>query len=74
MTACVEESVAAGEETYWVDDNAARAVLLIDDATQAITEALHHLRCGSALEHRDLIAAGVAVGDLLGGLAGYGGR
>jgi len=43
-------------------------VLLIDEATEAITEALHRVRSGSTLDNRDLTAAGVALGDLFGGL------
>ncbi|MGH3828641.1 MAG: hypothetical protein ACRDQX_15950 [Pseudonocardiaceae bacterium] len=43
-------------------------MLLIDEATQAITEALHRVRGGSVLDERDLAAAEVALGDLFGGL------
>jgi hypothetical protein len=56
------------DETYWVDDAAAQPVLLIDEATEVITEALHRARCGSMLDNRDLTAAGVALCDLFGGL------
>jgi len=68
MTVCTDEVDAHSDETYWVDDNAARPVLLIDEATDAITEALHRVRSGSMLDDRDLAAAGVALGDLFGGL------
>jgi hypothetical protein len=68
MTICTDEVDAHSDETYWVDDNAAQPVLLIDEATNAITEALHRLRSGSMLDDRDLAAAGVALGDLFGGL------
>jgi hypothetical protein len=68
MTLCVEEAVARFDETYWAEDNASQPVLLIDEATQAITEALHRVRSGSELDGRDLVAAGVALGDLFGGL------
>ena len=68
MTLCVDEAAARSDETYWGDDNAARPVLLIDEATQAITEALHRVRDGSVLDDRDLAAAKVALGDLFGGL------
>jgi hypothetical protein len=56
MTLCVDDAVARPDETYWGDDNAARPVLLIDEATQAITEALHRVRGGSVLDDRDLAA------------------
>jgi hypothetical protein len=68
MTLCVDEAAVRSDETYWGDDNAARPVLLIDEATQAITEALHRVRDGSVLDDRDLAAAKVALGDLFGGL------
>jgi hypothetical protein len=68
MTMCTDEAVARSDETYWVDANAAQPVLLIDEATEAITEALHRVRSGSALDDRDLAAAGVALADLFGGL------
>ncbi|MGH3755861.1 MAG: hypothetical protein ACRDRP_24900 [Pseudonocardiaceae bacterium] len=68
MTMCADEAVTRTDETYWVDDNAAQPVLLLDEATEAITEALHRVRSGSVLHHRDLAAAGVALGDLFGGL------
>ena len=68
MTMCADEFVARTDETYWMDDNAAQPVLLLDEATEAITEALHRVRSGSVLHDRDLAAAGVALGDLLGGL------
>lgn len=67
MTRCISESTACFDETYW-DHNAAQPVLLIDEATEAITEALHRLRAGSVLDDRDLTAAGVALNDLFGGL------
>jgi hypothetical protein len=63
---CIDESALGFDETYW-DHNAAQPVLLIDDATEAITEALYHLRTGSVLADRDLTAAGVALDDLFGG-------
>jgi hypothetical protein len=68
MIICTDEAVARPDETYWADDNAAQPVLLIDEATEAITEALHRVRSGSMLDDRDLAAAGVALGDLFGGL------
>lgn len=68
MTLFVDEAVGCSAERYWGEDNAAQPVLLIDDATQAITEALHRVRSGSVLDDRDLAAAGVALGDLFGGL------
>ncbi|MGH3717596.1 MAG: hypothetical protein ACRDRI_01940 [Pseudonocardiaceae bacterium] len=68
MTLCVDEVVARFDETYWGDENAAQPVLLIDEATQAITEALHRVRGGAVLDDRDVAAAGVALGDLFGGL------
>lgn len=39
-------------------------MLLIDQATEAITEAVHRLRAGSVLDDCDLAAAGVALNDL----------
>lgn len=68
MTVDFDEAVVDGDERYWVDDDAAPAVLLIDEATEAITAALYRVRCGSALGDRDLAAAGTALGDLFGGL------
>jgi hypothetical protein len=68
MTLCVDEVVAGCDETYWADDNAAQPVLLIEEAAQVITEALHQVGSGSVLDDRDLAAAGVALGDLFGGL------
>jgi hypothetical protein len=72
MTACINETVAysggCANDEYWSDDNAAAPVLLVDQAADAITEALYRVRSGSALDDRDLAAAGVALGDLLGGL------
>lgn len=71
MTKCVGvytgESAPHFDDTYW-DHNAAQPVLLIDEATEAITEALYRLRAGSVLDDRDLTAAGVALDDLFGGL------
>jgi hypothetical protein len=64
---CIDESALRFDETYW-DHNAAQPVLLIDEATEAITEALYRLRAGSVLAERDLTAAGVALDDLFGGL------
>jgi hypothetical protein len=68
MTLCADETVTCFDETYWISDDAAQPVLLIDEATQAITEALHRVRGGSVLDERDLAAAEVALGDLFGGL------
>jgi len=68
MTFCVDEAVRRCDETYWSSDRAAQPVLLIDEATQAITEALHRVRDGSVLDERDVIAARVALSDLFGGL------
>lgn len=65
---CANDAVAGSEEIYWTDGNAAPPVLLIDEATEAITEALHRMRSGSMLEPRDVAAAGVGLGDLFGGL------
>jgi hypothetical protein len=69
MTMCATEAVAGCDESYWADGTAAVPVLLIDEATEAITEAVYRIRCGSVLDHRDVAAAGVALGDLLGGLS-----
>jgi hypothetical protein len=63
------EAITLCNDAYWVDDNAAEPVLLVDEATEAITEALHRLRCGSVLNDRDLAAAGIALSDLFGGLS-----
>lgn len=68
MTLCSDEVVTRDNDAYWVDDNAAQPVLLVDEATEAITEALHLVRSGSVLDDRDLAAAGVALSDLFGGL------
>jgi hypothetical protein len=68
MILCTDEAVTRSDETYWADDNAAQPVLLIDEATEVITEALQRVRSGSMLDDRDLAAAGVALGDLFGGL------
>lgn len=68
-TICTDEAAARSDEMYWVDDSAAQPVLLIDEATEAITEALHRVQSGSMLDDRDLAAAGVALGDLFGGLS-----
>ena len=69
MTMFASEAGAGGDEQYWADGTAAAPVLLLDEATEAITEAVHRIRRGSVLEHRDVSAAGVALGDLFGGLA-----
>ncbi|HET9253968.1 MAG TPA: hypothetical protein VFO16_02055, partial [Pseudonocardiaceae bacterium] len=69
MGTCAEEAVLGLDETYWADDRAALPVLLIDEATEAITAALYRVRCGSELDSRDLAAAGVALRDLFGGLS-----
>ena len=63
-----DEAAVDLDDGYWADDHAALPVLLIDEATEAITAALHRVRCGSTLDDRDLTAAGVALGDLFGGL------
>ncbi len=68
MTICNDEAVTRDNDAYWVDDTAAAPVLLVDEATEAITEALHRVRSGSALDDRDLAAAGVALSDLFGGV------
>ena len=68
MTICTDQTVAYSDETYWADRSASQPVLLIDEATEAITEALHRVRTGSVLRDRDLAAAEVALGDLFGGL------
>lgn len=68
MTFCVDQAVPRFDETYWSSDHAAQPVLLIDEATQAITEALHRVRDGLALDECDVAAARVALGDLFGGL------
>lgn len=62
-----EEPVRSSDE-YWVADDASRPVLLVDQAADAITEALHLVRNGADLDDRDLAAAGVALRDLLGGV------
>jgi hypothetical protein len=51
-----------------VGNTAAQPVLLLDEATEAITEAIHRVRSGSMLDDRDLAAVGVALGDVFGGL------
>lgn len=66
--AAVSRAVARADDEYWADDNAAVPVLLVDQAADAITEALHRVRSGSALDDEDVAAAGVALGDLFGGL------
>jgi hypothetical protein len=73
MTLCIDErrigkAAIRYDETYWSSANAAQPVLLIEEATQAITEALHRVRGGPMLDERDLAAAGVALRDLVGGL------
>jgi hypothetical protein len=65
---CVDDPVTRADETYWTANNAAPPVLLIDEATQAITEAVHRIRSDPLLHYHDLAAAGVALGDLFGGL------
>jgi hypothetical protein len=69
MSICANEVVAGFDERYWADGKAAVPVLLIDEATEAITEAVHRIRRGSVLEQRDVAATGVALGDLFGGLS-----
>lgn len=64
----VHEVTAQADDEYWVDENAAEPVLLVDQAADAITEALHRVRSGTRLDNQDLAAAGVALGDLFGGL------
>lgn len=68
MILCADQDVTYADETYWKNGNAAQSVLLIDEATQAITEALHRIRNDTVLDDRDLAAAEVALGDLFGGL------
>jgi hypothetical protein len=68
MTICSDEAVTRDNDAYWIDDNAAQPALLVDEATEAITEALHRVRSGSVLDSRDLAAVGVALSDLFGGL------
>jgi hypothetical protein len=68
MTVCADEATEWVNDAYWMDNGAAEPVLLVDEAADAITEALHRVRAGSVLEDRDLAAAGVALRDLLGGL------
>ena len=63
-----DEAAVDVDDGYWADDDAALPVLLIDEATEAITAALHRVRCGPTLDDRDLTAADVALGDLFGGL------
>ena len=69
MTMCANEPLAGFDERYWADGKAAVPVLLLDEATEAITEAVHRIRRGSVLEQRDVAATGVALGDLFGGLS-----
>lgn len=69
LTLFAPEAVTDGEDSYWADGTAALPVLLLDEATEAITAAVHRIRSGSVLEHRDVAAASVALGDLFGGLA-----
>lgn len=69
MTLCANDAVAGCDQRYWTDSAAAAPVLLIDEATEAITEAVHRLRCGSMLNERDVAAAGAALSDLFGGLS-----
>jgi hypothetical protein len=64
----VHEVAAQVGDEYWVDDNAAAPVLLVDQAADAITEALHMVRSGAPLDDQDMTATGVALGDLFGGL------
>ena len=68
MPAGVHKAATQANDEYWVDDNAAAPVLLVDQAADAITEALHLVRSGSPLDDQDVTAAGVALGDLFGGL------
>jgi hypothetical protein len=69
MTLFAPEAGTDCDDRYWADGTAALPVLLIDEATEAITEAVHRIRSGFKLEHRDVGAASVALGDLFGGLA-----
>ena len=69
MSICANELVAGCDERYWADGKAAAPVLLLDEATEAITEAVHRIRRGAVLEQRDVAATGVALGDLFGGLS-----
>jgi hypothetical protein len=68
MTICGSKAVEYSDETYWGDRDAGHPVLLIDEATDAITEAVYRIRSGSVLDDRDLSAARVALTDLVGGL------
>ena len=68
MTICTDEAGARSGAMYWVGNTTAQPVLLLDEATEAITEAIHRVRSGPMLDDRDLAAAGVALGDLFGGL------
>lgn len=68
MATGVQEVAAQVGDEYWVDDNAAAPVLLVDQAAEAITEALHLVRSGVPLDDQDVTATGVALGDLFGGL------
>lgn len=64
----IAKEPARSDDEYWVADDASRPVLLVDQAADAITEALHLVRNGAELDDRDLAAAGVALRDLLGGV------
>ncbi len=67
----VDDTTACGKDygdDYWADENAAVPVLLVDQAADSITEALHRVRSGALLDDQDLTAAGVALRDLFGGL------
>ena|SRR5947209_1453280 len=68
MIICVDEPATAADETYWIDGNAALPALLIDEATQAITEALYRIYSVPILHDHDLVAVGVTLGDLFGAL------
>lgn len=68
MTRRLNGVIGGSDELYWGDRNAAQPVLLIDDATQSITEALHRIRSGPRLNDRDLAAAEEVLGYLYGGM------
>ena len=68
MATGVHEVVTQANDEYWTDDNAAVPVLLVDQAADAITEALHLVRSGTPLDDQDVTAAGVVLSDLFGAL------
>lgn len=64
----IAEEPTRSSDEYWVAEDASRPVLLVDQAADAITEAIHLVRHGEDLDDRDLAAAGVALRDLMGGV------